>query len=434
MLLDRLQSGFLLFETPQGLARAELSPGQRIYLLWTFRNFRRLSIPLLNSRQRTLVNGLFRNHVGVAPHGFNPALAIGVVEKFVPTFVPTMEPVDASPRPKPALQAAPQTASPPAWKDERLERVVAPPTEIASQSNFVIPSSPRFVWPTFAWFKRLRSGLATFRLAMSKLAVTQLATTIGVLGLGIISVAAWHRMQAVPYSQARNRAQFLRIKAMAVQEPPRSAALAASVGNAVTVAAPAAQVPLAAVSDATVTRASIAAGVPVHRPVDTPVETPGHSTASISAPMAASSSTPKRAMRVPETASTRLLSDPLSDHPLSDHRLSDHRLSDPGSGISGIQASRPPLHFAYPDYRDVRARGVVSLTAGVDSDGFVRTVRVISGNRALAAAAVRAIRQWRYRPYLKDGQAIATETNIVISFFSDDAISMSFPPSIPGRR
>ena len=59
---------------------------------------------------------------------------------------------------------------------------------------------------------------------------------------------------------------------------------------------------------------------------------------------------------------------------------------------------------------------VVALTARVDSDGTVRTVRVVSGNRALAAAAVRAVRQWRYRPYLQDGQPIATETNIAISF------------------
>ncbi|HXQ97522.1 MAG TPA: hypothetical protein VN774_03685, partial [Candidatus Limnocylindrales bacterium] len=68
MFLNRLQSGFLLFETPEGLVRAELSLGQRIYLLWTFRNFRQLSIPLLNRRQRTLVNALFRNNAGVVSH------------------------------------------------------------------------------------------------------------------------------------------------------------------------------------------------------------------------------------------------------------------------------------------------------------------------------------------------------------------------------
>jgi TonB family protein len=92
------------------------------------------------------------------------------------------------------------------------------------------------------------------------------------------------------------------------------------------------------------------------------------------------------------------------------------------------------LRFAYPAHPDVRVRGVVALTAGLDSDGAVRTVRIVSGNRALAAAAAKAVRQWRYRPYLKDGQPVATETNIVISFFSDDAISMSFPPSIPAIR
>jgi TonB family protein len=97
---------------------------------------------------------------------------------------------------------------------------------------------------------------------------------------------------------------------------------------------------------------------------------------------------------------------------------------------STLQASRPPSHFVYPDYLDVHARGVVSLTASLDADGAVRSVRVISGNRVLAAAAVKAVRQWRYRPYLKDGQPVATETNIVISFISDDAISMTYPPSV----
>ncbi|MGA9526839.1 MAG: TonB family protein [Terriglobales bacterium] len=74
------------------------------------------------------------------------------------------------------------------------------------------------------------------------------------------------------------------------------------------------------------------------------------------------------------------------------------------------------------------------MTAQVDSTGTVRAVKVIRGDRELAAAAVRAVRQWRYRPYTKDGLSIATETNIVISFFSNEAISMSYPPSIAPTR
>lgn len=48
------------------------------------------------------------------------------------------------------------------------------------------------------------------------------------------------------------------------------------------------------------------------------------------------------------------------------------------------------LRSVCPIHPDVRGRGVVALTARVDSDGTVRTVSIVSGNRALAAAAVRA--------------------------------------------
>ena len=90
MLLDKLESGFLLFETPQGLVRVELSLRQRLYLLWTFRNFRQLSVALLNSRQRALVHALFHNHADGVPHSHDPLLVIGVVEKFVPPPVATL--------------------------------------------------------------------------------------------------------------------------------------------------------------------------------------------------------------------------------------------------------------------------------------------------------------------------------------------------------
>ena len=60
VLLNKLESGFLLFQTQQGLVAVEPSFWERVYLLWTFRNFRELSLPLLNSRQTALINNLFR--------------------------------------------------------------------------------------------------------------------------------------------------------------------------------------------------------------------------------------------------------------------------------------------------------------------------------------------------------------------------------------
>ena len=405
MFLDRLQSGFLLFQTRQGLVRVDLSLRQRIYLLWTFRNFHQLSVPLLNSRQRELVNTLFRNNARVVSHSYNRLLAIGVVENFVPPPVQ----IGASPAQIPVQI--------PVQIKERQEEEAAPHAEIAPKPNLVPSSPPRFAQSKLATSK-LASKLATSKLAMSKLAtsmlatsrratsklatssraMSRLATTGGALCLCIVSVVAWHRIEGIPRSQAHNQPRLQPITMTALPNSPHVAKPAAAIAESPTaIATPPAAQPLAA-PEAAVTPASINAVIP----------------ASIRTSIPAAIPTPKRAIRVHDAASTPNL-------PLSVQN-------------SSIQASRAPLHFAYPDYPDVSARGVVALTARVDSAGAVRTVRVVSGNRALAAAAVRAVRQWRYHPYVKDGQPVATETNIVISFIAEDAISMSFPPSIPATR
>jgi hypothetical protein len=68
VLLNKLESGLLLFQTPQGLVAVEPTFWQRVYLLWTFRNFRQLSLPLLNPRQTALINDLFLRHAAVVSH------------------------------------------------------------------------------------------------------------------------------------------------------------------------------------------------------------------------------------------------------------------------------------------------------------------------------------------------------------------------------
>ncbi|SPE30652.1 hypothetical protein SBA5_80024 [Candidatus Sulfotelmatomonas gaucii] len=52
VLLNKLESGFLLFQTQRGLVAVEPSFWQRVYLLWTFRNFRQLSLELCASGDR----------------------------------------------------------------------------------------------------------------------------------------------------------------------------------------------------------------------------------------------------------------------------------------------------------------------------------------------------------------------------------------------
>ena len=90
-------------------------------------------------------------------------------------------------------------------------------------------------------------------------------------------------------------------------------------------------------------------------------------------------------------------------------------------------AEAPESGFSYPVPPNPILTGEVSLTAVIGTDGTVTEVDVLSGKRALAGAAVRAVRHWRYRLHELKGQAVEAETNIVISFAGSDAVSISFP-------
>jgi len=76
-----------------------------------------------------------------------------------------------------------------------------------------------------------------------------------------------------------------------------------------------------------------------------------------------------------------------------------------------------------PEYpklaRQTGARGAVKLTATVGKDGRVKSVRVISGHPMLQTAAIDAVKQWIYKPTLLNGQAVETETEIVLNFIGD---------------
>ena len=90
-------------------------------------------------------------------------------------------------------------------------------------------------------------------------------------------------------------------------------------------------------------------------------------------------------------------------------------------------AEAPESGFSYPVAPNLTLTGEVSLKAVIGTDGTVAEVDVLSGKRALAGAAVRAVRHWRYRPRELKGHAVEAETNIVISFVGSDAVSISFP-------
>lgn len=69
--------------------------------------------------------------------------------------------------------------------------------------------------------------------------------------------------------------------------------------------------------------------------------------------------------------------------------------------------------------RQTGARGTVTLTATIGKDGNIRGVKIVSGHPMLTNAAAEAVKQWRYRPTLLNGQPVESETQVLVNFMGD---------------
>jgi protein TonB len=71
----------------------------------------------------------------------------------------------------------------------------------------------------------------------------------------------------------------------------------------------------------------------------------------------------------------------------------------------------------YPeDARQAHIQGSVVLQALIDKNGDVADLVLVSGHPMLAPAAIKAVKQWKYKPYLLNGQPVNVETQIVVNF------------------
>jgi TonB family protein len=71
----------------------------------------------------------------------------------------------------------------------------------------------------------------------------------------------------------------------------------------------------------------------------------------------------------------------------------------------------------YPrEAKEKKIQGTVVLQAMVDKDGSVDFVKVVNGNDLLISPAVDAVRQWRYKPYLQNGEPVSFVTQVTVDF------------------
>jgi protein TonB len=78
------------------------------------------------------------------------------------------------------------------------------------------------------------------------------------------------------------------------------------------------------------------------------------------------------------------------------------------------------IHKVLPVYppiaRTAGIQGQVVLLAGISKEGAIENLRVLAGHPILVPAAIAAVRQWRYRPYVLNNEPVEVETQITVNF------------------
>jgi protein TonB len=69
-----------------------------------------------------------------------------------------------------------------------------------------------------------------------------------------------------------------------------------------------------------------------------------------------------------------------------------------------------------PIAKAARVQGTVVLQATISKTGTIEGLHVISGPAMLQQAAMDAVRSWRYRPYLLNGDPVEVETTVNVVF------------------
>lgn len=86
---------------------------------------------------------------------------------------------------------------------------------------------------------------------------------------------------------------------------------------------------------------------------------------------------------------------------------------------SGVMAGavivkNPPIYP--PMGKALRVEGTVVLLATISKNGTIENLRVASGPASLQQAAIDAVKTWRYRPYLLNGEPVEVETTVNVVF------------------
>ncbi len=76
-----------------------------------------------------------------------------------------------------------------------------------------------------------------------------------------------------------------------------------------------------------------------------------------------------------------------------------------------------PSQATYPLLaQQMKVQGSVVLQALIGADGIIQNLRVLSGPSILTTAAQQAVREWRFKPIVQNGQPVESKAQITVNF------------------
>lgn len=375
---EKIRSGLVELRTKSGLVYVNPSFSERLYLLWTFRNFHRLPVEVLNRHQRQMIERLGQTAV-VATQGRVPRSSlIGSVEnveirgaseanaaadtgKVVSISAPLTFIGKAAGSEAIATQSRRRKLAPPLirfpGKDRSRQGIRAPELEVKAQAQPRKGQASRF--PQILIYQGSAKPLG-----------------IGLLVACCLALLLLYRRE----------------QRSASSRP----------------------VPQAAIEARNPTPAT-SLGTYIALPEKSQLSTAGAREAK-SIAVDSVSSQPPAETRPPAELTNAVIS---TAPPVN--------AAQPGTLHRPHISEWPEGAFSYPNAPSRNLTGTVLLKAVIGMNGAVTSVDILSGNRSLASAAAEAVWQWRYSPQKVNGIPTEAETNIVIDFRGDDAVSVSFP-------
>jgi protein TonB len=104
---------------------------------------------------------------------------------------------------------------------------------------------------------------------------------------------------------------------------------------------------------------------------------------------------------------------PPPDEHRTSTRATPYRVSEPVQSAMLIRRVQP----IYPSLAvQIHREGRVELRAIIATDGSIQSLEVISGDPFFVQSALAAVREWRYRPTILNGQPVEVDTHVTVIY------------------